>query len=565
MTEAVERLHALAEAFHKIATAATLDEQMRAISDESRALVGAHQSLAWTRENTDKGRASHRVSLSEKYARWSEYEPRVEDDPLCANVIGSGRALRLTHAELEAHDDWAVLQSRGDVRPPLRGCLVVPLTGRDGRSIGIIALSDRLDGEFSEDDELALVRLARYASPFVEAAHAQRERDLLLASERAARADAERAARVKDEFVATLSHELRSPLNAILGWTQILMKSTPDKDVLRGLEIIDRNARLQAQMVEDLLDMSRILSGKLVLDLQRVDPAVLIEATLASAQPLADSRDVRLTVVRGSVGVIQGDPVRLQQVIWNLLSNAIKFTSKGGRVQVTLRRTASSAEIVVSDTGVGIKPEFLPHVFDRFRQADNTITRQYRGLGLGLSIVKSLAELHGGTVEAASPGEGLGATFTVRLPLIAVQPRDEAVSLTPPDPNAGPELAGLHVLVVDDELDAREMVACVLRERGATVTLAGSATEGVRAFQESRPDVIVSDIGMPGQDGYDMIRQIRAISPGVAVPAAALTALARPEDRRRALLSGFQTHVAKPVDGLELVAVVAALAGRTGV
>jgi CheY-like chemotaxis protein len=270
------------------------------------------------------------------------------------------------------------------------------------------------------------------------------------------------------------------------------------------------------------------------------------------------------TVVRGSVGVIQGDPARLQQVIWNLLSNAIKFTPKGARVQVTLRRTASSAEIVVSDTGVGIKPEFLPHVFDRFRQADNTITRQYRGLGLGLSIVKSLVELHGGTVEAASPGEGLGATFTVRLPLIAVQPRDETVSLMPPDTATGPGLAGLHVLVVDDELDAREMVACVLRERGATVTLAGSAAEGVRAFQESRPDVIVSDIGMPGQDGYDMIRQIRAISPGVTVPAAALTALARPEDRRRALLSGFQTHVAKPVDGLELVAVVAALAGRTG-
>ncbi len=398
---------------------------------------------------------------------------------------------------------------------------------------------------------------------------AEEYREALLVSERAARAEAERATRLKDEFVATLSHELRTPLNAIVGWASILRSDRRASSVAQGMEVIERNAKAQAQMIEDLLDMSRIVSGKLRIELQLIDPTAVLKSAIASIRPAADAKEIQLHATLGPVGMINSDAGRLQQIIWNLLTNAIKFTPRQGSVRVSVRPVDGHAEIAVTDTGQGISPEFLPYVFDRFRQADASTTRRHGGLGLGLSIVKSLVEMHKGTVSARSDGEGQGATFTVRLPL--------ARSLSPPyltAERAGAmndlTLEGLRILVVDDEPDARSLVRRVLEERGADVVTVASALEAMAVVRgHSTPSVVVSDIGMPQEDGYDFIRKMRAL-PGHAgsIPAVALTALARTEDRQRALLEGYQTHVSKPVDPAELVAVIAsvtAMAARTTV
>lgn len=403
---------------------------------------------------------------------------------------------------------------------------------------------------------------------------AEEERERLLAEAEAARAEAEAASRMKDEFLAILSHELRTPLNAIVGWARILNTGPVDpEDLEEGLAAIDRNAKIQAQLVEDLLDVSRIISGNLRLDVQRVNLGEVIEAAIDAVIPAAEAKGVRVKKVLDSLaGPVSGDPARLQQVIWNLLSNAVKFTPKGGRVQVLLERVNSHVEISVIDTGMGIKPEFLPRVFERFLQADSTTTRRYGGLGLGLSIVKQLVELHGGTVRAKSPGEGQGATFVLSLPIPVVhEGQAQPEKVRPKEPGEGEfdchsnPLSGIKVLAVDDEPDARHLIRRVLSECGAEVILAESADEAVRHVEQAHPDVIVSDIGMPGRDGYDLIRQVRERFGAKVLPAVALTAFARSEDRKRALLAGFQTHVAKPVDPAELVAVVASLAGRTGV
>jgi CheY-like chemotaxis protein/two-component sensor histidine kinase len=342
--------------------------------------------------------------------------------------------------------------------------------------------------------------------------------------------------------------------------------------VRQGLETIDRNARVQAQLIEDLLDVSRITEGKLRLEVKHVALSEVIEAALASVQPAADAKQLRVQILMDRQDAyVHGDPARLQQVVWNLLSNAVKFTPKGGRIQVLLERVNSHVELRVSDNGDGIEPEFLPYVFDRFRQADQTTTRSFGGLGLGLSIVKHLVELHGGSVRVNSAGKGQGTTFVVELPL-SLHRRDgdrtEATSSGSLDAlnSVGMRLEGVTVLCVDDEADAREMVRRVLSDRGATVVTADSAEAGRRAMASHRPDILVADIGMPGEDGYSLIRTIRAMPPeqGGSMPAVAMTALARPEDRRRALMAGFHTHVAKPVDVVELVAVVASLAGRAG-
>lgn len=400
---------------------------------------------------------------------------------------------------------------------------------------------------------------------------AREEHERLLEATQAARADAEAANRMKDEFLATLSHELRTPLSAILGWARILSTSSVDAEDLReGLAAIDRNARAQAQIIEDLLDISRIIAGNLRLDVQRVDMVEVIEAAIAAVMPAAEAKGVRLKrVLDPLAGPVSGDPARLQQIVWNLLSNAMKFTPKGGRVQVLLERVNSHVEISVIDTGMGIRPEFLPHLFERFRQADSSTTRRHGGLGLGLAIVKQLAELHGGTVRAKSPGEGQGSTFVVSLPIMVVHdaPPEKA---RPKEQEMGEfecsdrPLAGIRVLVVDDEPDARQLVRRVLGDCGAEVAVAESAGEAMQLIEGFRPDILVSDVGMPDQDGYNLIRQVRSRLAAKALPAVALTAFARSEDRRRALLAGFQTHVAKPVDPAELVAVVASLAERTG-
>jgi len=391
----------------------------------------------------------------------------------------------------------------------------------------------------------------------------QEERDRLLDSERTARQMAERSSRVKDDFLATLSHELRSPLNAILGWGQLLRMKPPTPEVLsKAIEAIERNSHAQARLIEDLLDMSSIVSGKFRLEVQTVDPAALIQTTVESVLPAAEAKEIRLQQVLDPLaGPIKGDPNRLQQVIWNLLSNAVKFTSKGGTIQIHLQRVNSHCEISVSDTGRGIRPEFLPFVFDRFRQQDSTTTRTEGGLGLGLAIVKQLVEHHGGSVAVNSPGEGQGATFIVRLPIsIAKDEFPEASLIVPPSVDLDLSLEGVRILVVDDDADACVVLRRILEEQKAsvdTVQSAGGALEKIKAYP---PDVLISDVGMPEQDGYQFIAAVRRLAgPARLVPAIAVTAFARPQDRIRALQAGYNMHVAKPVSATELVTVIARL------
>jgi PAS domain S-box-containing protein len=418
--------------------------------------------------------------------------------------------------------------------------------------------------------------VTRHKEAEEERAHAEEERERLLALEQAARGQAEAANRLKDEFLATVSHELRTPLTAILGWAHMLRASKFDEEGRgRALEIIERNARAQQQLIEDLLDVSRIITGKLRLDVRPCDPAAFIEAAVEAVRPAAEAKEVRVQkVLDTGISSISGDPARLQQVVWNLLANSIKFTPRGGRVQVRLERVNSHIEIVVSDTGEGIAPEFLPHVFDRFRQADGSTTRAHGGLGLGLAIVRHLVELHGGTVRANSHGAGQGATFTVMLPLIPVYSREPAeervhprASNQPLIPVECPErLDGLKLLVVDDERDACELLRAMLTQCGAEITTALSAEEALAEMRRTSFDLLISDVGMPGADGYELIRRVRRLpaSEGGRIPSVALTAYARAEDRLRALRAGYQMHVAKPVEPSELIAVIASLAGRGG-
>ena len=406
---------------------------------------------------------------------------------------------------------------------------------------------------------------------------AEQERESLLEREREARSEAERAGRMKDEFLATLSHEIRTPLNAILGWAQILRTSADPEDLATGLETIERNARSQSQIIEDLLDMSRIISGKVRLNIQHADLAAIVRAAVETVRPSSEAKGVNLNIIMGAlIGVtIAGDINRLQQVFWNLLTNAVKFTPRGGRIEVVLERVNAHLEVRVTDSGEGIEPQFLPFVFDRFRQADASTTRRHGGLGLGLSIVKQLVELHGGSIRARSAGGGRGATFIVSLPL------NELHAEVPGEPegrrwrsgrvlslenDASGKIAGVRVLVVDDELDARLLVKRLLEECDAKVTIAASAQEAFDALTKSRFDILVSDIGMPNEDGYSLMRRVRALEKvqGGNMPAIALTAYARAEDRMKAESAGFLMHIAKPIEPIELITMVAAATGKTG-
>jgi PAS domain S-box-containing protein len=395
---------------------------------------------------------------------------------------------------------------------------------------------------------------------------ANRDRLQLLDSEREARSQAERASRMKDEFLATLSHELRTPLNAILGWANILrLGKVQGEELKKGLDTIERNACVQSQLIEDLLDMSRIISGKVRLDVQRVDLPAVLKESIETLRATAEAKGVRLqAVVDPFAGPISGDPNRLRQAFWNLLSNAIKFTPKDGKVQVLLERVNSQVEASFIDTGEGIAAEFLPYVFDRFHQADASTTRRHGGLGLGLAIVKQLVELHGGNVHAKSGGIGQGATFAVHLPLIALYSEPKVAALRENQNLLEVSLANVHVLVVDDEIDGRELVKRQLEMAGATVSMAGSVSEAMERILAGRPDVLVCDIGMRGEDGYSLIRRLRVLekSQESTLPAVALTAYARSEDRTKAIRSGFQNHLAKPVEPSKLLAVVSSLVGR---
>lgn len=436
-------------------------------------------------------------------------------------------------------------------------------THKDGRQLDVSVTISPV-----KDPTGRIIGVSKVARDISSIKRVLREREELLARETAARADAERVSRMKDEFLATLSHELRTPLNAILGWATILRSqgATAPQEIEQGIEVIERNARAQAQLIEELLDMSRVINGKLRLDLQVVDLQGVVSEAVESVRPAAEGKGIRLTkVLDPQSGPITGDPGRIHQVLWNLLTNAIKFTPKNGRVQVFLRRINSHVEISVVDSGQGIAADFLPHLFTRFSQADTSISRQYSGLGLGLALVKSLVEMHGGNVKASSPGPGQGSTFVVSLPLTAIH-RDESQPTLTPAPSAGvpkpdADLQGFHVLVIDDEADARHLIRHILTKCHATVTTAASAAEGLAAVRQLRPDMILSDIGMPVEDGYEFLAKLRQLSQaeGGDTPAVALTAFARSEDRRRALMAGFQMHLPKPVEAAELLAVASNL------
>ncbi len=409
----------------------------------------------------------------------------------------------------------------------------------------------------------------------------ERQREALMAGEQAARREAEAANRAKDLFLATLSHEMRTPLNAIVGWLAILRHEDADtKHFQDGLKVIERNTVAQVQLIDDLLDVSRIVSGKLRVDIQPCELVEVINAALNATRPAADARGITLDVrLDPAASDAWCDSVRIQQVVWNLVSNAIKFTPKGGRVDIRLTREASSFQIQVRDTGQGVSPDLLPHVFDRFRQADSSMRRRFAGLGLGLSIVKYIVEAHGGTVEASSPGEGKGATFTVRLPVRAVRMQEEneaeatdgrlddddtADSVYVADRRPPVRLDGVHILVVDDDADARRVLMILLERAGAVVVTVSSARAAVEALGKARAHVLISDLGMPDQDGLDLIRQLRADGHDAKdLPAVALTAFVQKDDAHLALSAGFQVHLPKPVDPHDLTSAIARLAGRT--
>ena len=441
---------------------------------------------------------------------------------------------------------------------PVRSYLAVPVKGVKGDPLGGLFFGHSQIGMFTEQHERLALGVAAWASVALENSRLYD--------------DAQAANRMKDEFLAVLSHELRTPLNAIVGYSRLLRGGIlSGEKAARGLETLERNATWLTQIVEDVLDVSRIVSGKVRLDVQTVELPIIVDNAVSSIQPAADAKGVRVqTIVDPHVGPVSGDPGRLQQVVWNLVSNAVKFTEKKGRVHVRLERVNSHVEIVVSDTGIGIRPDFLPYVFERFRQAEAGTTRKTGGLGLGLAIVRHIVEMHGGTVEASSAGEGKGATFRVRLPLMIVHPdaiegRREHPRTERRDKLTGlGDLTGVRVFAVDDEEDALSLLRIVLETAGAEVTTLSSPATAVERIAEVNPHVLILDLGMPDMDGFELIKRIRK-SPNAAIrtiPAAALTAFARSEDRTKALRCGFEMHLAKPVDPGELVASVATLARR---
>ena len=460
---------------------------------------------------------------------------------------------------------------------PVVSYLAVSVVSRTHEVIGGLFFGHAAAGMFTDRHERIVEGLAGQAAVAMDnarlyesAQRAIKERDDLLAREQSARAAAEVASRAKDEFLSMLSHELRTPLNSILGWTRLLIDGDGDRstETLHALEAVDRNAKLQARLIDDMLDVSRIISGKLRLDAQPVDLTTVINSAVDTLRPAADAKQLRLYVTLdfGS-GTVLGDPVRLQQVVWNLLSNAIKFTGKEGSIRVSLQRVNSHVELTVSDSGPGIEENFLPYVFDRFRQEDSTTRKKFGGLGLGLSIVRHLVELHGGTVEAANRDDGPGAVFTVRLPVMAVGKLAAAAEKRSSEPEpvlqpavieSLPRMDGFKVLAVDDEPDARHLLMTLFKRCGAEVAACGTAAETLQLLKTFEPDILVSDIGLPEEDGYSLIRKIRGNEKDSdkRLPAIALTAYARSEDRLKALSAGYNMYISKPVEPAELALVV---------
>jgi len=516
----------------------------------------------------------------------------VDDDDV--DRLAVKRLLKQTRFEVSVEERTDRESALAAARPNAFDCVLLDynLPGTDGleiltemRALGdtvpVIALTGQGDEEvavslmkagavdYLNKNNLTAERLERSLRFALAMQRAEEERRELLEREQRARMEAQEANRAKDEFLATLSHELRTPLNAILGWSRLLAGGSLDRDTTRrAIEIIDRNSRLQAQLIEDLLDISRIITGKLRLEMRLTTAGRVIDGALESVRSAADAKRIVIEHHLASPDEpVFCDPARMQQVIWNLLANAIKFTPERGVVRVNAEREGSSIVMSVSDTGIGISAEFLPYVFERFRQQDSASTRAHGGLGLGLSIVRHLSELHGGSVEARSEGEGRGATFIVRVPVAPMQAGELDLADVDGAQSAVselPSLEGITVLVVDNETDTRALVRAVLEECGARVIEADGARQALAMIGADTPDVLLSDIAMPGEDGYSLIRKVRALrGPERLLPSAAFTAFATAADRARALLAGYQAHMPKPVEPSELAAVVAALAGRT--
>jgi len=581
LREQAEALRTLNEVGKTISAELDLHNTVQAVTDAATELTGARFGSFFYNVLNDEGASYMLYTLAgvprEAFAHFPM--PRATD--LFGPTFRGEGVVRIDDVKLDPrYGKNSPYYGMPEGHLPVTSYLAVPVNSRSGEVLGGLFFGHPEPGIFTERDEIIVSGLASQAAVAMDNARlyetakkARAEAEQAAAENERLYRQAEESSRLKEEFLATISHELRTPLSAILGWARMLrLGQLSPENSAKALDTIERNARAQAQLVDDLLDVSRIITGKLRMDVRPADPNSFIDAAVESVRPAAEAKGVRIQKVVDTGPVsIPGDPVRLQQIVWNLLSNAIKFTPRGGRVQIRSERVNSHLEIVVSDTGQGIAPEFLPHVFDRFRQADQKTSRQHGGMGLGLAIVRHLVELHGGTVYADSEGEGKGATFTVMLPITPLYQLDAsggrvhpgARDLLPPH-DATDRLDGLRILAVDDEADTRELLKQGLEYLGAKVKVVGTAAEAIDSLRGSPPDILISDIGMPGTDGYDLIKQVRALPPdrGGKVPAIALTAYTRVEDRLQALRAGYDMHVPKPVELAELCAVAVSVSRR---
>ena len=582
LSEQAEALRTLNEVGRMISAELDLHNTVQAVTDAATELTGASFGSFFYNVLNEDGSSYMLYTLAGEPREAFAHFPMPRATDLFGPTFRGEGVVRITDVRLDPrYGKNSPYYGMPEGHLPVVSYLAVPVVSRSGEVLGGLFFGHPEAGVFTERDELIVFSLASQAAIAMDNAR-------LYEASKKARAEAEQAAaqnerlyrqavessQLKEEFLATISHELRTPLSAILGWAQMLRlgQLSPENSV-KALDTIERNARVQAQLVDDLLDVSRIITGKLRMDVRPADPNSFIDAAVEAVKPTADAKGVRVQkVIDTGLISIPGDPDRLQQVVWNLLSNAIKFTPRGGRVQIRSERVNSHLEIVVSDTGQGISPDFLPHVFDRFRQADQKTSRQHGGMGLGLAIVRHLVELHGGTVSVTSEGEGKGATFRVMLPISPVYQVDPSGGRVHPAArelmladDSTDRLDGLRILVVDDEADTRELLKEGLEHCGAKVRVAGSAAEAVDAIVAMVPDILISDIGMPGMDGYDLIRQVRGLpsNKGGRVAAIALTAYTRIEDRLHALRAGYDMHVPKPVELTELIAVAASVARRS--
>ena len=582
LREQAEALRTLNEMGKVISAELDLHKTVQALTDAATGLTGAQYGSFFYNVTNDEGSSYMLFTLAGAPRELFEHLPMPRATDLFGPTFRGEGVVRIGNVKLDPrYGKNSPYYGMPENHLPVTSYLAVPVISRSGEVLGGLFFGHSQEDVFTERHEVVVTGLAAQAAVAMDnarlyeaAKRARTEAERAAADKERLYRQAEESSRLKEEFLATISHELRTPLSAILGWARMLRMGTlSEENAAKALDTIERNARAQAQLVDDLLDVSRIITGKLRMNVQPADPNSFIEAAVEAVRPAAEAKGVRVHKVIDTGAIsIPGDPVRLQQVVWNLLSNAIKFTPRGGHVQIRSERVNSHLEIVVSDTGQGISADFLPHVFDRFRQADQKTSRQHGGMGLGLAIVRHLVEMHGGSVRATSEGEGRGSTFTVMLPITPVYQVDPsgarvhpaARELLPAADDCTDRLDGLRILVVDDEADTRELLKEGLQYCGAKVSVAANAAEALDALVATSPDVLISDIGMPEVDGYDLIRKVRNLprERGGKIPAIALTAYTRTEDRLQSLRAGYDMHVPKPVELAELVAVAATVVRR---